>query len=201
MFGDPAVNAAGWPTRLISDIADVITGNTPPRKNPSYYGNYIEWIKSDNITDSDRYVTEAEEWLSEAGSLAGRTAPPGSILVTCIAGSPSSIGSAAMTDRKVAFNQQINAIIPRQGEALFFYVQLAVAKKLVQHASTGGMKGLVSKSRLKQLELINPPLPLQRTFASRVEAIERQKSSHRAHLAELDELFASLQDRAFAGEL
>jgi hypothetical protein len=38
-------------------------------------------------------------------------------LVTFIAGSPSSIGSAAIADRPVAFNQQINALVPHEGDA------------------------------------------------------------------------------------
>lgn len=46
-----------------------------------------------------------------------------------------------------------------------------------------------------------PPLPLQRRFAAIVESVEQQKTRLRAHLAELDTLFASLQDRAFKGAL
>ena len=46
-----------------------------------------------------------------------------------------------------------------------------------------------------------PPLAQQRGFAAMVETIEQQKTSQRAHLAELDTLFASLQSRAFRGDL
>jgi type I restriction enzyme S subunit len=46
-----------------------------------------------------------------------------------------------------------------------------------------------------------PPLDLQNRFAIFVESIEQQKTRLRAHLAELDTLFASLQTRAFNGEL
>ena len=38
-------------------------------------------------------------------------------------------------------------------------------------------------------------------FAAIVESVEQQKASQRAHLAELDTLFASLQSRAFRGDL
>ncbi|QDY89672.1 restriction endonuclease subunit S [Arthrobacter sp. UKPF54-2] len=51
------------------------------------------------------------------------------------------------------------------------------------------------------LEIAVPPLELQQAFATRVAAVERLKETHRKHLAELDALFASLQDRAFKGEL
>jgi type I restriction enzyme, S subunit len=46
-----------------------------------------------------------------------------------------------------------------------------------------------------------PPLPLQHQFATIVESVEQQKARMQAHLAELDALFASLQARAFNGEL
>lgn len=59
----------------------------------------------------------------------------------------------------------------------------------------------ISKGRLLAAEIEVPPLDLQRTFAERVRAIEALKAQHRAHLAQLDALFASLQHRAFRGEL
>jgi type I restriction enzyme S subunit len=46
-----------------------------------------------------------------------------------------------------------------------------------------------------------PPIALQRDFARRANAVENIKIAHRASLAELDALFASLQHRAFRGEL
>ena len=54
---------------------------------------------------------------------------------------------------------------------------------------------------IKKMPILLPPLPLQRRFAAIVESAEQQKTRLRAHLAELDILFASLQDRAFKGAL
>ncbi len=201
MFGDPATNPKGWSVRKISEISTVVTGNTPSRANPEYYGGSIEWIKSDNINTAEYTLTKSQEFLSEEGKSVARLAPPGSILVTCIAGSPDCIGNVGIADREVAFNQQINAMILNSESLYFVFVQLLVGKQLIQAASTGGMKGMVSKSRFEQVQLISPPLPLQQAFARRVEAIETLKAAHRASLAKLDALFASLQHRAFRGEL
>lgn len=201
LFGDPATNPKGWPRKRIGEIGNVITGNTPPRANPDYYGTHIEWIKSDNINTPYYYLTKATEGLSESGKAVARTVPAGSILVTCIAGSPACIGNAAMTDREVAFNQQINAFVPVNGEAHFIYSQMLVGKRLIQEASTAGMKGMVSKGRFEQIMLILPPIKLQREFTRRVTAVETLKTAQRASLAELDTLFATLQHRAFRGEL
>ena len=64
-----------------------------------------------------------------------------------------------------------------------------------------GMKNMKSMKELKSIQFVLPPLDLQHRFAAIVESIERQKASQRAHLAELDTLFASLQSRAFRGDL
>jgi type I restriction enzyme S subunit len=53
----------------------------------------------------------------------------------------------------------------------------------------------------RELTINLPPLDLQREFARRVAAVEKLKTAQRAALAELDALFASLQHRAFRGEL
>jgi type I restriction enzyme S subunit len=175
--------------------------NTPSRANPEFYGDAIEWIKSDNINTPLDYLTQAEEGLSELGKSVSRIAPSGSILVTCIAGTPSCIGNAAIANRDVAFNQQINALVPFMHNVKFIYTQILVAKKLIQEASTASMKGMVSKSRFEEIRFISPPLPLQKEFAQRVEAVEKLKATHRASLSQLQSLFASLQHRAFRGEL
>ncbi len=201
MFGDPVANPKGWPVKPVSSLGKVVTGNTPSRDVSAYYGNSVEWIKSDNLNTPHYYVTKATEGLSEAGKAVGRVVPPNSILVTCIAGSPDCIGNAAMADREVSFNQQINAFIPVDLDAHFAYAQIVVGKKLIQGASTNGMKGMVSKSRFEAIEFMVPPLPLQQTFATRIASIEALKATHRRALAALDALFASLQQRAFAGQL
>ena len=202
MFGDPVTNSMGWDTSALGEVGEVVTGNTPSRKRPEYYGKDIEWIKSDNINQPSFVLTEAEERLSVAGKAVARTSPKGSILVTCIAGSPSCIGNAAIADREVAFNQQINAFVPGKRIALWFaFGAFWVGKRLVQSASTNSMKGMVSKSAFSGVSIPTPPMSLQNRFAAIAESVERQKASQRAHLAELDTLFASLQSRAFRGDL
>ena len=121
MFGDPVTNPMGWEVKKLKETAEIITGNTPSRKEKDNYGTHIEWIKTDNITNLT-YVTTASESLSELGEKLGRSVEAGAILMACIAGSLRSIGRVALTDRKVAFNQQINAIVPKQYNNLFLYV-------------------------------------------------------------------------------
>jgi type I restriction enzyme, S subunit len=85
---------------------------------------------------------------------------------------------------------------------LFHYLQNDLVRlnyvfPLVTRSTISG----ISQSNLMQVKVIAPPLSLQRRFATIVESVEKQKTRMRAHLAELDTLFASLQSRAFNGEL
>jgi type I restriction enzyme S subunit len=59
----------------------------------------------------------------------------------------------------------------------------------------------ISKEKLFGIPTILPPIELQRTFADRIIAIERMQDRQKESLSELDQLFASLQHRAFRGEL
>jgi type I restriction enzyme, S subunit len=48
-FGDPATDPKKIGKAPLSAFGRVVTGNTPPRTEPGYFGEGIEWIKSDNI--------------------------------------------------------------------------------------------------------------------------------------------------------
>ncbi|MFJ9538784.1 restriction endonuclease subunit S [Streptomyces sp. NPDC101225] len=201
MFGNPATNSRGWERKRLGSLGRVVTGNTPSRTQAENYGGRIEWIKSDNIRRDAIYLTEASERLSEVGMRKARFVGPGSLLVTCIAGSPSSIGNVAIADREVAFNQQINAFTPSDGNPLFYYFLLRLVKSMVLEKSTGGMKGLVSKSRFESIALIDPPLALKEEFSLKVRAALAVRDAQRSQNLELDALFASVRHRAFRGEL
>ena len=55
--------------------------------------------------------------------------------------------------------------------------------------------------KLRALPVPLPPITLQIEFVRRVEAVEKLKATQRESMAELNALFASLQYRAFRGEL
>jgi type I restriction enzyme S subunit len=67
--------------------------------------------------------------------------------------------------------------------------------------SGGAVMPGINVTRLKNLEVLVPAITSQLEFGRRIAAVEALKSKHRTALAELDSLFASLQHRAFRGEL
>ncbi len=201
MFGDPASCNALWDRKTIGELGVVVTGNTPSRARPENYGEGIEWIKTDNIRPPELNPSQAAEHLTVAGEKAGRVVPAESILVTCIAGSPASIGNAVLAGRRVAINQQINAFISQDPLPRFMLEQIRVGKALIQQKSTGAMTGLVNKTQFSSISLMVPPMSRQQEFVCRVECVDSQRARNVRHLAALDELFSSLQHRAFSGTL
>ena len=175
MFGDPKDNLKGYAKKQLKETCRIITGNTPSRAVAEYYGDDIEWIKTDNIVEGILYPTTAAESLSEKGMAVGRTVEKDSILMACIAGSLSSIGRVCVTDRKVAFNQQINAIEPIQYNTLFLYVMLQLSKEYLIEEINMALKGILSKSKLEEKMFILPPMDLQQQFAAFVEQTDKSK--------------------------
>ena len=197
LFGDPVSNPKDWNVEPLGNRCGIITGNTPPRSEPENYGKYIEWIKSDNINTPFTFITKAQECLSEAGFEKCRFVEAGSILMTCIAGSIDCIGNVAVTDRRVAFNQQINAIVPEQDEVLYLYWLMQLSKPMIHRTINMALKGILSKSQLSEIVFPFPPITLQEQFAALVEQTDKSKLAVQKSLEELEILKKSLMQQYF----
>ncbi|OGB29970.1 MAG: type I restriction endonuclease [Burkholderiales bacterium RIFCSPLOWO2_12_FULL_61_40] len=203
MFGDPVRNEKGWDKPELKAFGKISTGNTPPRNDPANYDDdFIEWIKTDNITGDAVFVTPSTEHLSEFGARKARTLTNGALLVACIAGSVESIGRAALTDRTVSFNQQINAIQPGADvNLLYLYGLFKLCRAYLQSHATKGMKKILTKGEFEQITMIKPPLDFQNQFGVISKRIEGIKSRYQQSLTELEVLYGALSQKAFKGEL
>ena len=176
MFGDPRTNPLDFEKQMLKLTCKVITGNTPSRAVAEYYGNYVEWIKTDNIVAGLLNPTKAVECLSKKGTEVGRIVKKDSILMVCIAGSIASIGRVCIVDRTVAFNQQINAVITGgKYNIIFLYVLLQISKDYLIEDINMALKGILSKSKLEKKEFIIPPIELQNQFADFVNQVHKSK--------------------------
>jgi type I restriction enzyme S subunit len=197
MFGEPTTNPLGWDVKPLGDTCQITTGNTPPRAHTEYYGDFIEWIKTDNIVATETTPTRALEGLSEQGFEKCRYVEAGSILMTCIAGSLNTIGNTTITNRRVAFNQQINALTPFEYDAIFLRYLLMVMKKVLCESVNMMLKGILSKGRLSEINAIVPPLPLQNRFAAFAEAADKSKFEIRQGLKQLELQYNALMQQYF----
>ena len=198
IFGDPRSNPFGYEKKPLGNTCKVVTGNTPSRKVPEYYGDYIEWIKTDNIVSGLLHPTKASEYLSEQGALEGRTVDENAVLMACIAGSVASIGRVCVTDRRVAFNQQINAVVPEQYNILFLYILLQISKDYLVEDINMALKGILSKSKLEEKVFFVPPMKYQNDFAEFVRQVDKSKFVVQKSLEETQLLFDSLMQQYFS---
>ena len=197
MFGDPVGNPKGWTMVPLGTRCEIITGNTPSRAEAKNYGEFIEWIKSDNINTPYTFLTEAQEYLSEIGFQKCRFVEAGSLLMTCIAGSVNCIGNVAVADRRVAFNQQINAIVPNEDEVLYLYWLMLLSKPAIHRAINMALKGILSKRQLSEMMFPFPPVALQKQFVTFVEQTDKSKVAVQKALEQTQLLFDSLMQKYF----
>ena len=95
----------------IGDLGTIITGNTPPRNRPELYGNHTPFIKATDISESEKYTYNPEEYYSEEGynKYIKSLIPKGATCVVTIG----SIGKKmTMAHCDLFINQAMNAIIP-----------------------------------------------------------------------------------------
>ncbi|MGE1217196.1 restriction endonuclease subunit S [Bacillus toyonensis] len=203
MFGDPVRNEKGWETKELKNFGEIINGNTPSRKDSDNYSpKFIEWIKTNNITLDEMYLTKATEYLSKKGLVKAKSVQPGAILVSCTSGSIESIGRAAIANRSVAFNQQIIAIQPNEKiNSLFLYWLFKISRLYIQFHAKKGIHHTLTKGDFERIKMICPSLIHQEQFAVVVEKVESLKVQNNQSLDELKSLYSSLSQRAFKGEL
>lgn len=195
LFGDPATNPKGWPRRSLKALGHVSTGGTPPSAEVGMFDGPIPFITPGDL-DSDAPIKRS---LTEAGAEKSVTVRPGSTLVCCIG---ATIGKSGKASVRSAFNQQINAI--EWGSEVDDRYGLAVLRFFKPTIVAWGASTtlpILKKSAFERIEVPVPPHELQTEFSRRLQVVERFGGTYRESLARLDELFGTLQYRAFRGEL
>jgi type I restriction enzyme S subunit len=155
---------AGWIKTTVGAAFSTATGGTPPKSNLALYGNFLPLVKPPELCDAE--LDAAEDGLSEEGVGVARIAPPNSILVSCIG----NLGKIGLNVVPVAFNQQINAILPDASKAnhwFMFYQTLSCSfKDQLESLASGTTVPIVNKSKFNSVEIVLPPLPEQHRIAA-----------------------------------
>lgn len=195
LFGDPAKNPKGWAHKKIWELGKVSTGSTPPSAEPNMFDGPIPFVTPGDL-ESDEPIKRS---LSLAGAERSRTVRSGATLVCCIG---ATIGKMGVASELSAFNQQINAVEwAHEVDDVYGFAVFRFFKPTIKAWGASTTLPILKKSSFERIEIPVPPLPLQREFTRRFEAVEKLKVSQRTALRSLDELFSALQYRAFKGEL
>lgn len=87
------------------------------------------------------------------------------------------------------------------GTYLLEYLRSDVSQRWIQRQVKGATFREITLGRLREMPVLIPPLRLQREFAETCQQAGQLRSTLEESLDQLDTLFASLQQRAFRGEL
>jgi type I restriction enzyme S subunit len=200
MFGDPVANRKGWALVKISDVGKLDRGISKhrPRNDPALLGGPYPLVQTGEVSNCGGYITEYIQTYSEFGLRQSKIWPIGTLCIT-IAANIAKTGilkfQACFPDSVVGFCADDSATVE------FIRVWLSFLQKTLEDSAPESAQKNINLAILRDLDVPLPPITLQREFAGRVTAVEKLKAAHRASLAELDALFASLQHRAFRGEL
>ena len=211
MFGDPITKSPRWVRKTFSDLLDGIDSGWSPscHDRPAQPG---EWgvLKLGAVTTNSYLDTETKGLPESFAPRSELEVRVGDVLFTR-KNTQELVAACAFvfeTGPKLLLSDLIFRFRLKSGAELnpvFLWGLLTVPSKRKQVQSlAGGSAGSmpnISKGRLLTLPIECPPLTSQMEFARRVTGIRELEAAQAASGRRLEELFQSLLDRAFKGEL
>ncbi|EAJ9012245.1 restriction endonuclease subunit S [Campylobacter coli] len=193
-----------WEWKSLGEIGEIITGTTPSKNNPNFYGNEYPLFKPSDL-NGDIIIKYASDNLSKLGFDNARNLPKDTILVVCIG---ASIGKVGLSGVNGSCNQQINAIIPNSAftsKYLFFVCLSNYFQTILKKNASQTTLPIINKTEFSKLQIPLPPLKEQEQIASHLDFVfEKTKALKELYTKELkdyEELKQSLLNKAFKGEL
>jgi type I restriction enzyme, S subunit len=181
MFGDPATNPKGLRKQPLGELIKLKSGDFLPATAMAESGSFPVFGGNGISGFHDQYTFEQPQIIvGRVGAYCG-----------CVHVSP---GKSWITDNALYVSD-------RHPDLLFDYLVHALTHAhLNQYASQFGQP-LVSGSRIYPVPVLVPPRKAQQEFAAHAARSTELKGAHSRSLSQFEALFASLQHRAFRGEL
>ncbi|MEW6020982.1 MAG: restriction endonuclease subunit S [Pseudomonadota bacterium] len=204
MFGDPVTNPKGWPDLTLGGVvSDMQYG--PRFHNEVYVENGTRIVRITDLDDLgnldfdsmpklavddeaiDQYALQAGDVIfARTGATVGKCSLIKKDVPQCIAGA---------YFIRMRFRE---CLLP---EYAFAVLMTKSVKSIVTAQSRQAAQQNFSGPGLRRLPMPTPPLTLQEKFSERITEIQSQRVKYQASFNAIDSLFATLQDRAFRGEL
>lgn len=153
-----------WATKRLRFVAKLQTGNTPPKADDDNYSHEgLMWVKPDNLNEF-KPITKTKDGLSPSGQKLSRPVPALSALVCCIG----TVGKFGYAEKKVATNQQINAIIFNQKilvSKFGIYLISSATNEHIQRANTN-VVSILNSTQQSNIVMPIPPITEQCTIVA-----------------------------------
>ena len=168
-------------------------GQSPPGDSYNEVGKGIPFFQGKSeFTDRHPLV---KKWTTKPSKIS----EPNSILMSVRA----PVGDVNLCNIRCCIGRGLASIKPIEGcvELYYLYFLLKVIKEKIGILGSGSTFKAINSKQLLSLKIPLPPITLQQTFASIVERVEKIKERQKESREEIEELFNSLMQKAFKGEL
>ena len=178
-----------WHKATLGDLGRVVTGKTPSRTRPDYFGDEHPFVTPSDFGSMHYYCTDVAEGVSELGFAKhkNQTLPRDAAMCVCIG---NTIGKCAISPEPCLTNQQINAVIANEyNEPKFIYYLLCNMREQIRAVGLGGgtAQPIINKSKFSALEVRVPDSKTQQAIGEILSAYDDLIENNRRRMALLEE--------------
>jgi type I restriction enzyme S subunit len=198
MFGDLRINPNHYPIVAVGDVTDCIV---PGRDKPKSFTGTVPWITTGEL-NSMGYTSSinAKQSLSqeEISEVRARVIPRESVILTCVG----DLGIVSIANEPMVINQQLHSYQCSSSiEPEFLMHALTFKKDYMFARATKTTLPYMNKSVCNSIPIPLPPIESQKHFRSVLRETKARSEAMLTASIHADDLFASLQHRAFTGQL
>ena len=198
MFGDPVSNPKGWVVVKVGSIVDFIV---PGRDKPKSFTGNIPWVTTNDLCHLG-FTYEAKTFVGltdfEIKEVKAKIVPKGSVLMTCVG----DLGVVSVSGKDIVINQQLHAFLPSpKVNNMFLMYALSFQKNFMLNMASNTTVPYMNKTICNSVPLIIPPINDQNRFGEIYEKAQAKLIKMEQSETKCFELFNSLSQKAFAGEL
>ena len=156
-----------WCWTTLGDVCELVTGSTPSKLHPEYYGGDFPFYKPTDL-DAGRHVNIPSEFLTDEGKNVSRIIPVGSTAICCIG----SIGKCGYIEKEGTTNQQINTAVPSKSLSPLYLYYFCNSSYFIDELSADSSAitiSIVNKSKLSKMLISLPPYNEQLRIVAKIE--------------------------------
>jgi len=205
MFGDPIKNSKKWGKKKLRDVCDKIQDGT--HFSPPITEEGIPYITAKHVRENKIDFWSNPWFISQEShnEIYKRCSPVKGDVIYIKDGATT--GYAAINKYDFEFSMLSSIALLKvnkkilTSEYLCWWLNNSSVKIQILKRMSGGAIQRLTLTKINDLPILLPPLPLQTQFATIVTKTETLKEEYKKSLAELEKMYGSLSQRAFKGEL